>query len=85
MNNPTMNKDYFYIDATHMRNIKGEYMVGRNHFDRFRKSSKLHMIIDSNSIPIAFTFISDNVNDSTQTNTLAMNIRDKIIPDYYWR
>ena len=50
-------KDYnFFIDASHIKNIRGSDCIRYNHYDRNINSTKLHVITDSNNIPIAYDF-----------------------------
>jgi hypothetical protein len=37
-----------YIDASHIKNVGGNDCIGKNHYDRFRNSTKLHLLIDQN-------------------------------------
>ena len=57
-----------YIDSSHIKNVTGSETIGRNHYDRFRNSTKLHLIIDDNRIPINYSFTGGNINDSSQNN-----------------
>lgn len=66
----TVNIRDTYIDSSHIRNISGCDMIGRNHYDRFRNSTKLHLIIDSNRIPLSYTLTQGNVNDNVITEQL---------------
>ncbi len=45
-----------YIDASQSRNINGYDLIGRNHYDRYRYSTKLHLLIDANRVPISYVF-----------------------------
>lgn len=70
-----------YIDSTHIKNINGSDLIGRNHYDRFRHSTKLHTIIDDNNIPINYKFTAGNVNDSKLTEKLITEKIDKLVVD----
>lgn len=59
-----------FIDSSHTKNIKGDDCIGSNHYDRFRNSTKCHVIIDKNKIPLSYTFTPGNISDSTQTEIL---------------
>ena len=69
-----LNKNYFnniYIDSTHIKNIKGEDVIGSNHYDRYRNSTKYHVIVDENKIPLSYKFTAGNVHDVNTTMSLA--------------
>ena len=53
-----------YIDS-YIKNDSGSDSIGRNHYDRFRNSTKIHLIIDNNRMPINYAFTGGNVNDIT--------------------
>lgn len=59
-----------FVDSSHTKNINGVDCIGRNHYDRFRNSTKCHVIIDHNKIPLSYTFTPGNISDSTQTEIL---------------
>jgi hypothetical protein len=71
------NKLYFkdlYIDASHTKNIKGSDKIGKNHYDRFRNSTKSHVIIDENKVPLSYNFSPGNYSDCNLTEELVKNI-----------
>lgn len=70
-----------YIDASHIRNVNGTDLIGRNHYDRFRNSTKLHLLIDDNRVPIAFTFTKGNINDGKLTSKLSEPLKQIIKMD----
>jgi hypothetical protein len=53
----------FFIDSLYTKNIRGIYYIIYNHYDRYRNSTKLHIITDSNNIPIIYEFSEENVHD----------------------
>ena len=63
-----------YIDSSHIKNVSGSDSIGRNHYDRFRNSTKIHLIIDDNRIPINYAFTGGNVNDSKMTEPLSKKL-----------
>jgi len=63
-----------YIDASHIKNVLGSDSIGRNHYDRYRNSTKLHLIIDDNRIPINYIFTGGNVNDGKLTESLSKKL-----------
>ena len=63
-----------YIDSSHIKNVTGSETIGRNHYDRFRNSTKLHLIIDDNRIPINYSFTGGNINDSKLTEPLSKKL-----------
>jgi hypothetical protein len=63
-----------YIDSSHIKNVSGSDSIGRNHYDRFRNSTKIHLIIDDNRIPINYAFTGGNVNDSKMTESLSKKL-----------
>lgn len=75
-----------FIDASHIKNINGNDIVGPNHYDRFRNSTKCHVIVDQNKIPLSYTFTGGNISDSTQTEILTDKLpilcKDKRVPHY---
>lgn len=70
-----------YIDASHSRNINGNDLIGRNHYDRYRFSTKLHLLIDENRVPISYVFTSGNVSDCKMTAQLTDILKNKITKD----
>lgn len=70
-----------YIDASHSRNINGSDLIGRNHYDRYRFSTKLHLLIDENRVPISYVFTSGNVSDCKMTAQLTDILKNKITKD----
>lgn len=64
-----------YIDASHIKNIGGTDDIGKNHYDRFRNSTKLHLLIDQNRIPLIYAFTAGNIHD----NKLTKKLSDKLI------
>ena len=70
-----------YIDASHIKNVGGNDCIGKNHYDRFRNSTKLHLLIDQNRIPLIFELTKGNVNDNKLTEKLSSKLininRDK--------
>ncbi len=72
-----INNDYLkdvYIDSSHIKNINGCDTIGHNHYDRFRNSTKCHIIVDENIIPITYSFTSGNKNDASQIKILIDNL-----------
>lgn len=45
-----------FIDSSHIKNVNGSDEIGKNHYDRFRNSTKIHLIIDENRIPLNYCF-----------------------------
>jgi len=70
-----------YIDASHTRNINGCDLIGKNHYDRYRNSTKLHLMIDDNRVPISYIFTGGNVNDGKMTSDLIEILKTKISKD----
>ena len=54
-----------FIDASHIKNYGGVELIGRNHYDRFRTSTKLSVIVDNNGVPIGITMDKGNSHDIT--------------------
>ena len=71
--NRNSNQNYIkdlFIDSSHTKNICGIDNIGKNYYDRYRNSTKCHLIVDENKIPLAYTFTGGNIHDSTQTEVL---------------
>ena len=51
------------IDSTQVKNVYGVDVVGRNHADRGRNSTKVSLLTDSRAVPIAMSFFRGNRND----------------------
>ena len=64
-----------YLDASHIKNIRGIQDIGINHYDRYRNGTKLSIITDSKGIPINFTLCKSNRHDITQIDTLLQNVK----------
>ena len=47
----------------HTKNIRGIDCIGYNQYDRYRNSTKLHVITDSNNIPVVYEFSEGNIHD----------------------
>lgn len=75
-----------FIDASHIKNIYGSDIIGMNHYDRYRNSTKCNVIVDQNKIPLSYTFTKGNISDSSQTeilvNKLPILCKDKRISHY---
>ena len=52
-----------YIDSSHIKNYMGCETVGCNHYDRFRKATKVSIIVDDIGIPIGITLDKSSVHD----------------------
>lgn len=50
-------------DTTHVKNVYGIDVIGGNHADRGRNSTKVSLLTDSRSVPIAMTFCKGNRHD----------------------
>ena len=51
------------IDSTQVKNVYGVDVLGRNHADRGRNSTKVSLLTDSKAVPIAMSFFRGNRND----------------------
>jgi hypothetical protein len=60
----------FFIDS-YTKNIKSIDCIEYNHYERYINSTKLHVITDSNNIPIIYEFSEGNIHD--------VNIAKKLI------
>lgn len=56
-----------FIDASHIKNNKGIDLTGANHYDRFRKATKLSIITDDIGVPIGIHIDKSNIHDSKLT------------------
>ena len=63
------------IDSSHIKNINGSDSIGKNHYDRYRNSTKLHLIIDENRIPLNYCFSGSNIHDSKMTINLSEKLK----------
>ena len=63
---PDEDKEIMVIDATFIRNINGIDIKGKNHYDRYRQSNKLSLIITKTEIPLATTLVQGNKTDLSQ-------------------
>ena len=52
-----------YIDASHIKNYMGTEVIGGNHSDRFRKATKISIIVDDIGVPIGIHMDRSNVHD----------------------
>lgn len=52
-----------FIDASHIKNSKGVDLTGSNHYDRFRKATKLSIITDDLGVPIGIHLDKSNKHD----------------------
>ncbi len=72
-------KDLF-IDASHIKNQFGSEFVGSNIYDRFRKATKLTIIVDEFGIPVSIKIGPSNKHDSKYVipsiESLQINISD---------
>ena len=60
----TTNNIYPIIaDTSYVKNVSGRDVIGRNHTDRGRMATKVSMLTDSRSVPLAFAFHKGNRND----------------------
>lgn len=60
---PTEFRDLF-IDSTMIKNINGKDLLGKNHYDRYRKGNKITAIVNNQGIPISITLDKANKHDS---------------------
>jgi len=51
------------VDSTQVKNVYGIDVIGGNHADRGRNSTKVSLLTDSNAVPIAMSFFRGNRND----------------------
>lgn len=52
-----------FLDASHVKNYGGQDLIGKNHYDRFRTSTKLSIIVDIHGVPIGMSLNKGNVHD----------------------
>ena len=52
-----------FIDASFIKNYMGSETVGKNHYDRFKKATKLSIITDDIGAPIGIILDKGNVHD----------------------
>jgi len=50
-------------DTSYVKNVHGRDVLGRNHTDRGRKATKVSLLSDSKSVPLALAFHQGNRND----------------------
>jgi transposase len=63
-------------DTSYVKNVHGRDVLGRNHTDRGRNATKVSLISDSRSVPIALAFHRGNRNDCrTLAHILAVAAR----------
>ena len=69
-------KDYrtLFVDASHIRNMRGTDQVGVNYSDRGRKGTKVTSIVTGRGIPLGLTLSSSNVNDTQLVEPLIDNL-----------
>ena len=60
------------------KNINGTDIIGRNHYDRYRKTIKIYIIYDNNNIPISSTFYPANIHDTKTIESSIDNIKCSI-------
>jgi len=51
------------VDSTQVKNVYGVDVIGGNHADRGRNSTKVSVLTDSKAVPIAMSFFRGNRND----------------------
>jgi len=51
-------------DCSHVKNVKGSDVTGKNHADRARKSTKVSILVDALGIPLGMTVHPGNRHDS---------------------
>lgn len=56
-----------FIDASHIKNWLGVESVGSNHYDRFRKATKLSILTDDVGVPVGICLDKSNIHDSSLT------------------
>jgi len=66
--------DDLFVDASHIKNYNGVDMVGKNLYDRFRKSTKLSIITDDIGTPISIKCCPGNVHDIKMVIDLLDNV-----------
>jgi transposase len=77
-----INVDKLFLDASHIKNIFGKDCVGKNVYDRFRKSTKLSIITDVEGIPISMAVGPGNTHDSKMIKD-TLKLFDDIDVTYY--
>jgi putative transposase len=50
-------------DTSYVKNVRGRDVLGKNHTDRGRRATKVSLLSDAHSVPIAFAFHTGNKND----------------------
>lgn len=64
------------VDTSHVKNVLGKDVLGPNHADRGRNSTKVSLLCDSLAHPLTLTFHKGNRNDSlTLPHLLAETVR----------
>lgn len=51
-------------DCTHVKNVRGAEVLGKNHADRARKSTKISILTNMHGVPLGMTAHPGNRNDS---------------------
>ncbi len=67
--------DDLFIDASHFKNMLGCEDIGRNHYDRFKKATKLSIITDAKGIPLSLSLNASNIHDSQMLDNLLQNMQ----------
>lgn len=67
-----------FIDSTMVKNHYGTDCIGRNHFDRNRKATKVSIICDINKVPLASTYYEANRHDATTIEDTIKALKCKI-------
>lgn len=69
------------IDSSMIKNYKGIDCIGKNHYDRNRKATKLSIICDQNKVPISVSFYGANIHDTKTIEESIKNINQNIFVD----
>jgi len=64
-----------------IKNYKGIDCLGRNHYDRNRKGTKLSIVCDKNKIPLSVSFYGSNIHDTKTIDNTLKNINTEIFAD----
>lgn len=69
-----MNLDDLFIDSSHIKNILGQDVKGKNHYDRNRFGTKISIITDNLGTPVSITFSESNIHDINSVESSINNI-----------
>ncbi|NDA64972.1 MAG: IS4/IS5 family transposase [Chitinophagia bacterium] len=78
------NNDWFknmIIDSSMIKNYKGIDCIGRNHYDRNRRATKISIICDQNKVPVSVSLYEANIHDVHTIEKSCENINKNIFID----